>query len=172
MVRVPMQGKLYDIPDGDEGTRRTLQAMARMAHEYKTHPQIVGLARRIVKSCPVRRFDCEAEHLFKWVQRNIRWTRDVYGVETLATPIRILEMGAGDCDEESILLASLYMAVGFPVKFVAVANNPKYKDTFSHVFVAVDLTGEGDWVSADPSNPSAEFGWETPQQFRRMEYLL
>lgn len=168
----PMKGISYEIPEGDAGTRKTLSVMARMVNEYKKHPQIIKLARQIVRSCPVRRFDCEAEHLFRWVRDNMRWVRDVYGVETLATPIRVLEMGGGDCDELSILLASLYMAIGFPVKFIAVANNPKYKQSFSHVFVAVDLTGDGDWVSADPSNPSAEFGWETPTQYRRMEYSL
>lgn len=171
-MKRPMVGKLWRIPGGDEGVRQTLRRMEEIAREYSKHPTIIRLSRSIIHSCPVKDFTCEARQLFEWVRDNIRWTRDVYGVETLATPIRTLEMASGDCDDMSTLLASLYLAVGFPVRFVVVANNPKYPKSFSHVFVEVDVTGEGDWVPADPSHPRAKFGWQVPTQYRRMEWEI
>ena len=167
-----MVGRLMRLPGGDEGVRQTLRRMSDIAREYSKHPTVIRLARAIVHSCPVKDFACEARALFEWVRDNIRWTRDVYGVETLATPVRTLEMKAGDCDDLSTLLASLYLAVGFPVRYVVIANLPQHPQSFSHVFVQVDITGEGDWVSADPSLPTASFGWETPVQYRRMEWAV
>lgn len=304
----PMVGRLMHLPGGDEGVKQTLRRMSDIAREYSKNPTVIRLARAIVHSCPVKDFACEARALFEWVRDNIRWTRDVYGVETLATPVRTLEMRAGDClpaetlllnaaketvkisevnigdliigasgkvtcvlgskykgvkpllafylsndtvfrctpnhrlfavvgeeakevrareisngdkllsiihdngnprsilverveyggeapvfdietdsrtiylpeydivvhncDDLSTLLASLYLAVGFPVRYVVIANLPQHSQSFSHVFVQVDITGEGDWVSADPSQPTASFGWETPVQYRRMVWAV
>jgi len=120
-MRKPMVGRLTPLPPGDEGVKQTLRRMSEIAREYSKHPAIIRLARAIVHSCPVKDFACEARALFEWVRDNIRWTRDVYGVETLATPIRTLEMRAGDClPAGTLLLTSAYELV--PIAHIKVGD--------------------------------------------------
>jgi len=143
--------------------------MARLARASSKNPKIRAFAGQLLQKCRVRDFTCEARALFKWVQHNIRWTRDIEGVETVQTPERTLEWGFGDCDDLSTLVAGLALSVGIPVKFRAVAADPRRKGQFSHVYVMMDV-GVDEWAAADPSRPDAAFGWETPRATRKVDH--
>jgi len=90
------------------------------------------------------------------VRDEIRYVQDTNGIELLHDPVTLLEIGAGDCDDKSILLASLLESIGHRTRFVAVAFEP---DRFSHVWVQDYLDGR--WVDLEPTEP-LPFGVRVP----------
>jgi transglutaminase-like putative cysteine protease len=112
--------------------------MAAIVRQYRASMPIRELALSIVRSVPGHKnFRGQVSALHNWVVRNIQYIRDIDGLETLQTPIKTLEYRQGDCDDQSILMASLLRAVGFPARFVAVKVNPF--GPFVHVFSEANL---------------------------------
>jgi len=72
------------------------------------------------------------------------------------------------CDDLTAVESTLMIEIGFPVRLKAIAANPARKSQFSHVYLQVDVKGNGSWISADPTVKSAEFGWESPLRYREM----
>lgn len=118
---------------------------------------------QITQGCGSKDWRCEIEAIHGWVDSNIRFIRDINGVETLQTPARTIELGAGDCDDQCILISSLLEAAGHPTRFVAVGFFP---GQFSHVFVETRL---GDrWIPLETTVPGAYIGWYPPDTRSRM----
>ena len=116
---------LQAIPSGSAGTRATLQHMRRLVREYKKTLPMRQLALSIVRHVNGHKnFAGEVRAIHDYVRRNIRYVKDVNGVETLATPIATLENRAGDCDDQSVLLATLLESIGHPTRFVAIKMRP------------------------------------------------
>lgn len=105
---------------------------------------------------PQKDFHGEARRLFEYVRDRIRYVKDIDGVETLHPPEWVLKLGAGDCDDKSILLAALLLSIGHTPRFIAVAFEP---DVFSHVWVQ-DLL-DGQWVDLEATE-SLPFGQHVP----------
>lgn len=138
--------------------------MARFVRQYRTATPIRELALDIVRDVPGHKnFPAQIRALHAWVQRNIQYVKDVNGVETVQTPLKTLDYGQGDCDDQSVLLASLLESVGFRARFVAIKT-----DTFGpfcHVFTEVSL-GRG-WIPLETTEPWPA-GKAPAQQARRM----
>lgn len=111
---------------------------------------------------PERDWRGEVVALFNYVRENVRYTRDVEGVEVFRRPGRTLELKIGDCDDSTILLGSLLGAVGYPLMIRIVGLKPSRE--FQHVYLAVGLPPHRpiEWMPLDPSRPEAA-GWEVPQ---------
>jgi transglutaminase-like putative cysteine protease len=101
-------------------------------------------------------FTGESRRLFEYVRDEIRYVKDIDGIETLHPAEFVARQRAGDCDDKSILLAALLLSIGHTPRFIAVAFDP---DEFSHVWVQDYL--EGDWVDLDPTEP-IEMGQSVP----------
>src|SRR5215469_3223161 len=112
--------QLIPIRSGLAGVNDTLKLMAQLAKTYKANALVRSTAARIVQSCTSRDDMCELAALQNWIRTNIRYTEDVYGVETLQTPEYTIEERYGDCDDQSILMATLLLAVGKPAAYCAV----------------------------------------------------
>lgn len=91
-------------------------------------------------------FTGEARRLFSFVRDEIRYVKDIDGVETLHPAEWVLGLRAGDCDDKSILLAALLLSLGHTPRFKAVAFSD---DEFSHVWLQ-DYLGEA-WVDLEPT---------------------
>lgn len=98
----------------------------------------------------------QAQALLSWVQREIIYTPDVIDVETLQLPHVTLAQRIGDCDDQSMLLASMMRATGHRVRFGTSGGFGQ----LSHVFPEV-LLGRR-WVAADPTLPGARLGDRAP----------
>lgn len=74
----------------------------------------------------------QVRRLQQWVQTNIAYVHDPVSVELVQTPQYTLQQKAGDCDDQSVLLAAMLDATGHPARFIAVglAGAP-----LSHVMV-------------------------------------
>lgn len=142
---MPATYTLNGLPDGLAGVRETLKLMSRIVKQFKTDRQIRECALHIVKDLPEKNWHAEIAAILRYVQTRIRYVKDVVGVETVHTPPEIFRLGQGDCDDKSVLLASLLESVGHPTRFIAVGFEPK---KLSHVLVQTKLGGK--WVSLDP----------------------
>lgn len=140
-----------DISSGEKGTGETLSLMRSMAIQGSKDPRMRSLGISIVRSISPRKDIHRANAILRWVQKNIRYVRDIRRVETLATPQRTLLWCAGDCDDFSIVIAALLLSIGFnEVCFVAQKNDPT--GPFRHVFVAVFI--EDKWWKMDGTSKS------------------
>lgn len=99
-----------------------------------------------VQGLPQQDFLGEARRLFQFVRDQIRYVRDIDGVETLHPAEWVLAQGAGDCDDKAILLSALLLSIGHTPRFAAVAFEP---DQYSHVWVQDWLDGR--WIDLEPT---------------------
>lgn len=136
--------------------------MAQLATAAKRNPEIRELALDIVRYESPKDYAAEAAAIFEWVQSNIRYVRDVRGVETVQFPEKTLEYRAGDCDDMVTLLAAMLETVGCEVRFVAMGQTPA---KYSHVFAEVKINGQ--WAAMDPTE-RVPFGWRPPDIARAM----
>lgn len=144
----PPTATLAAIPDGREGTRATLKLMARLTRDGKRALPVRLAAQQLVQSLPQRDYAAEVKRLHAFVRDRIRYVRDIRGVETLQDAERTLTLKSGDCDDKSVLLASLLESIGHRTRFRAVGVSP---NRFSHVYVE-SLLGRG-WVPLETTEP-------------------
>jgi len=114
---------------------------------------------------PERDWKAEVIAIFNYTRSNVRYTRDIEQVELYQRPARSLEIGIGDCDDLTILLASLLQAVGYPVKLRVIGM--KGQRMYSHIYLLVGLPphAPAHWMALDPSRPEPP-GWELPANQR------
>lgn len=144
MAPLPVHS-LHTIPGGDAGTRATLQTMREIVTNWKSAPRIRQLAIKLTQRCNGNS-TCELQTIHAFVRDRIRFVRDVEGRETLSTPDLTLDNGAGDCDDQSILLAALLESIGYRTRFVAVDTGRP--PAYSHVYTEVQPAA-GHWLAAE-----------------------
>lgn len=162
-VAVPVMpdfASLGYIPSGEPGTRATLKRMAAIVKASKKLPVVRSQAVAVTLDVPNLAWAGEAAAVQRWVQRNIRYTRDVRGVETLQAPDYTLKVGAGDCDDHSMLVAAMLESIGHPTRFVAIANTP---GKYFHVFTETRIGNR--WFALETTKPW-ELGREPPSKHR------
>lgn len=125
----------------------TLHAMRAAALEGKKDLEVRRLVEQITDGIAQGDYSSEALALYYWVCKNIRYIRDIDGVEFLKIPRQLLRNRAGDCDDIATLLAAMLMAAGNPVQF-AIAGFRPGRPNFSHVYVEM-ITPHG-VIAIDP----------------------
>lgn len=138
--------------------------MARLAREGSRRIELRNLAVQVTTrgygtAAGLRQKDFlgEARRLSDWVRDHIRYVKDIEDVETLADPVSLLAIGAGDCDDKATLLAALLLAVGHTPRFKAMAQATPGE--FSHVWVQDYLDGR--WIDLETTEP-LPFGRSVP----------
>ena len=153
------RGTLQSLPAGTAGVRETLKRMRGIVRASIRSPDMVvrNRALSIVSGLPSKDFNAELFTLWRWVDTEIRFVRDIHGIETLQTPEKTLELGAGDCDDHAILISALAEVLGFPTRFHAVGFQP---GEFVHVLTEAELNGK--WISLETTVAGAYIGWYPP----------
>lgn len=153
--RAPSSLRL-NIPDGSLGTRETLKHMRQLVQQGKLNPSNRYLANRITGAVPAKDWHGELVAIFEWVRGNIRYALDPHDVETIQAAATTARLGYGDCDDISILLATLCECAGHPCCFIAVGFGAVGE--FNHVLVMASGAGESAWLFMDATEPSP-CGW-------------
>lgn len=143
---------LMAIPDGKAGIRATLKLMSKFTRQYKTAPAIRELALKIMRDSGVHQYDSRGKKnwigqvraIHEFCKNKINYIKDIHGVETVQTPIQTLRVGHGDCDDKSVLCASLLETIGHPTRFLAVGPG---KNIYTHVFLETKIGGK--WVAVE-----------------------
>ena len=143
----------------------TSDTVAWMVHFAKTgsaDERIRRSAEDAVRLVQPKNYLSEALATGKWVETNIRYTKDPKRIERLAHPTILLERRFGDCDEVSCLIAAQLLSLGHSADYVTVAF-PGDAD-YSHVFARYLDSRTGQAVVLDPVAGAA-----TAQMLRRVK---
>lgn len=160
--REDVKQTLKSIPSGAEGVRVTLNEMRKLVRDYKKNDAVRSLAASLVSPLQQKNFMGEIKRLHAYVRDNIRYLRDIHGIETLQSPPETLRRGYGDCDDKATLLATLLAAIGHPSRFVAIGRAP---GKFSHVYVETRVGAK--WIGLETTEP-VDVGWQPQNVLSRM----
>jgi transglutaminase-like putative cysteine protease len=141
---------LRSIPSGDAGVIETLKEMRSIVRAWKVAPVILQRATEIIRPCGGKDWSCQVRRLHAFVRDRVRYQLDVRDVETIRTPELTLRERVGDCDDKSVLLASMLEATGHPTRFIALGFGPP-PAPYSHVLVETRIGDE--WIAAETTEP-------------------
>ena len=154
---------LQTIPAGPEGVYQTLKIMKHLTRMGKKDIAIRSKALDLTRNLNQKDWLGEVKNLHRFVRDHIRYIRDIRDVETVAFPEITLELGQGDCDDKSVLLASLLESIGHPTRFIAVGFKPH---NYSHVYLETKIGNT--WIGLETTEP-VEVGWQPKGVMARME---
>ena len=155
---------LAALPSGVEGIRATLALMVKLARQGKKSYVVRRLAEQITSDIRQKDWREEARAVQEYVRDHVRYVKDINGVETVATPEQTISRLMGDCDDKSLLTASLLESVGHPTRFVAVGRAP---NRFVHVLVETLIANR--WVPVETTE-NVPLGWYPPDMPYRLVY--
>lgn len=139
----------------------------------KRNPDVRQIAADVLRGTKPREWEKSAKALFEWTRKNIRYTLDPHGVEFFQSAQRSTEVGIGDCDDQSIVLASLLLSVGIPVILRVIGL--KGQRVYQHIYVLAGVPPHNPkkWIALDASRDE-EAGWELPESERGLlkNYLV
>ena len=132
--------------DGRMTTRETVQAANEVAQVRSMDAPIRALAASIIGELKNARSEVPSR-IAEWIRQNVRYTQETPGIEILQGPYRTLGgnvmvqtpmgpyrfagTGTGDCDDLSILFATLCRSVGIEAYLAGIAQRRK-ADSFFH----------------------------------------
>jgi transglutaminase-like putative cysteine protease len=160
-----MSISLHEVKTLDERLRHIQGRIAK----GKVDPQIYALARQIVsqkcgdKWCtPEKNNVAEAQAIFAYLRKNVRYTSDILNVDSYQNPRHTLGFRAGDCDDYSITGCSLLLSIGIPCRLKVIQTKDS-KDP-NHIYAQAGLprSGPTKWFTMDAS-VDKPFGWEAPR---------
>lgn len=137
------QSTMGNLPLGEIGNLQTVEIMRKVAHARCGHSKVRELALAIVRHSGAKsqNYIDEAVAIGRFVQSRVRYVRDARGIEQLHDPLTMIDQittgtSQGDCDDMSLLIATLLLSIGHAPRFAIV----KYKagsPTFNHIYVVV-----------------------------------
>ncbi|MCZ7638309.1 MAG: hypothetical protein M5U12_21070 [Verrucomicrobia bacterium] len=155
------------VPKGRLGTLATARLIARLiregAKDFCVRQKAIQIFRR--SGAPAKNRWAEVCALFHWVRNNIRYTRDIFRVELLHTPRRMLELRAGDCDDMTILLGAMLLSTGHPVRLALAGFRPHRPHVYTHIYPEVNVGGK--WIALD-ATMNRPIGWAPPTLWKRL----
>ncbi len=136
-------------------------------------PRMKWIAADVVRQCPERDGACEAKAVYNAVKARVRYAGDVapikHGRNGPKDAIDLYQvawdtwsMGAGDCDDQSILLATLLALNGIEPRLRVTATSKR--EDWSHIYVVAGLPkyAPTKWIAVDSTLPGRRFGLEAP----------
>jgi hypothetical protein len=183
---IRLESRLTNPTNSDISTLDTIHQMIALAKTSATIPQVcyvVNSCLSNIRSNPSKRDIARA--IWWWVKNHVKFCEDEDIVENklgyadpnqelLISPAVLLSMPTpmGDCDDFSVLVASLLLCAHIPCWFVTVAVDDTTPERFSHVYVRAYLDDEGQYMAMDCSHGGVP-GWETQRKvYRRQEWLV
>ena len=141
-----------------------LEYIAQLAAQFSIDPRVDALANELYNKGGVRA-------IFDFVRNKVKYNKDPFGFEKITTPELMIEQYlrgepiSGDCDDKVLLLASLLMNKGFPVRIVGAhyLMGEGGRNEINHVYLEFkDITARDPrkrekWIPLDPSY-SGKFG--------------
>ncbi|MBD3263933.1 MAG: hypothetical protein GF375_02380 [Candidatus Omnitrophica bacterium] len=150
--QIPVKVQKINIPNGNAGIMVSAKKMVELIREYSGNQERIRfLAEDITRNCRSKDYLCNAKSIYDWVKANIKWDRDPDGMEMLRSPIVTLDRRVGDCDDHTILIASLLKSIGMPVRIVLIASRSYRPEIYNHVLVETlaPVNGEMKWIAID-----------------------
>src|SRR5215470_1738618 len=141
-VSAPISTAYEELPDGVEGTFRSLDAMAQCVRG-EIGPDYSGyqdMAIQQIASHLTSRASgsqrAEIDALYDFGAHRISYIEHPPNEQVCQDALRTIQIGSGDCVSKSVLLATLLLARGIPARFVAQYTGDS--DMYSHVYARLN----------------------------------
>ena len=157
----------------DMPIEQRLATIQDLVHKSVQDPEMRKVALKITSKCPERDGLCESRAIYDFVKKNVRYTGDiapiqmpngdVEGIDLYQSARRTLEFGGGDCDDQSILIATLLSLNGITPRLRVVKQASD--DDWSHIYPGALLPkfAPDKFYAIDTTLPgSNKFGVEAP----------
>lgn len=168
-----MKSEVNNVPNGFHGNIATVKMMIKVARERSGSNIVRQLAIKILNDAQTASHNHldEAVAIGKWVRDNMAYMKDPDGIELLQDPLLMIEKAEkgearGDCDDMSLLIATLLLAVGVRPYFRCVRWKEK-KGNFNHIYVMVyekNYKQTPHWIALDAIIKDKPIGTELPSQ--------
>ena len=159
--------QVIEIREGDLGTADTIDLMTKLVLKASHDPDFVMLAQSVVQGCNSKDYLGELNCIYQYVLRSGRYCHDPRGLEWIQHPWYTLQVRkAFDCDDASIALAALALAVGKGAGFRTIKADPQRPDEFSHIYALLGYQNAKGifWLPADATQGlNTPLGWEPPR---------
>lgn len=161
--------RIYRFPmaEGDDGVRDTLTIMAHLVEEARGEPIVLKTAWMLTENLAPEQVRDKAEAVFDYtrgISRDpkartrsrfpgadaLQWRPDPALTELIQDAPLVILHGGADCEELSMVLASLLQAVGLESEFVVVSR--REDQDFHHVLVRIPIDEQRS-LYLDPSVP-------------------
>ncbi len=173
-----INGKIYYINSSDI-TDTTVRTLIKIVNDQKRNVVVRELVENLVASVPEKNYRGEIERIFNYVKNHMRYTRDINGVEFVRTPLKHIELirsvrgfSFGDCDDHSVLLATLLESGGYKARFAIIQSPDNPRNTFNHIYVEVLIPPQRGvsphWLSLDATVKNRPFGWSPEYKARKI----
>lgn len=157
-----LQGIIIDIGQSDISIYRTCIRMAGIIKQFAPVPYIRQRVESIIGTVSAYDSIGEVEAIYKYVQNNLRYTRDPLNWEYIKQPdVMLAEIdqngfSAADCDEYVVLGLTLCRSIGFPTA-IKIASYTSDRE-FTHVYGMVLVHNQ--WVVFDAIKAEFNLGDE------------
>lgn len=170
------------LKKGDAGVIQTVELMISYVNQYYQNKGITAIVNKIRNYTNSQKYtdSCYSKialihNIFKYVKANFKYTPDPQGMELVVSPKHTLLSGAikhGDCDDLSVILATLLKSAGYPVWFRTVAWKKETGNNFTHVFVMVELPCKSLVLPLDASMPDDNGFGNMVNYFRKKDFPI
>lgn len=154
---------------GVPGIKQTLKAMRTLILLTDQNRIIKTKAKEIVADISPNDELGQINAIFSWVQKNMKYVRDIYGVEELTRPDRVVynilngEVShSSDCDDYAMLLSALLRSIGFSTRVEAVAVQTT--EGYDHARAAVFSRVKNEWLVLEGTRPGVQPGFRLPSK--------
>jgi hypothetical protein len=162
------------IPDGAKGNEKTIQVMREIALSRAGNPVVRELALNIImmSKIPSHNFIDEARAIGQYVQQKVHYVRDPAGIEQLHDPLLMIDRiraghGYGDCDDMSLLIATLLLSIGAQPYYRAIKYDSVFGN-YNHIYVVVydrNYKGKNKRLVLDAIIKERPIGTEVPHKY-------
>ncbi len=151
---------ILNLGEGPAVIDRLVGELQRFKRDPQELAHVRGVALDLVSSVSPGDDLGEIFAVWHYVRDAVRYTRDIANVDTLQSPRATLRILQGDCDDKSVLLASLLETVGFATRFAVSATVPRH--SYNHVYVETFVPKLGKWIPLESSIAGFPFGRALP----------
>ncbi len=165
--------KESSLKPGILGNIETVDLMREVAHDRKGHPIVRQLALSIVHALKIPSMNhlAEARAIGQFVQQKVRYVKDAEGIEQIHDPILLIDqinrgIAQADCDDQTLLIATLLLSIGIKPKFRCVRYKAR-SGGYNHIYLVVyekDRDTPKQRLVIDPIIEDQPIGFEVPHE--------
>jgi len=110
--------------------QQTIQIMDSLVDQHKTDTTIRQYVANMVRTRRLRDGDVQGlcDAVYAWVRQRVKYWADISDVETIQSPHVTLQLGIGDCDDLSVLAATMLQAAGVQTRWLLLGYNGDYPE--------------------------------------------
>lgn len=155
-TQYPPRARLLELGQGPMTVDHFIRELSRFKRQAQELTHVRRLALELVQDAAPNDDVEEVRRVWEFVRDGVRYVRDVRNVDTLQSPRTTLDLLQGDCDDKSLLLASLLESLGYATRFAVSATSPR--GSYNHVYVEAFVPRVGRWVPLESSIAGFPFG--------------